>query len=262
MKYLIAILVAAVVAAVIVLLPGPPKPKYMPAPDQIARVHLIQVPYVAEQHELQTQQVQVAQAQPAAVAPGTTVQTTGDVSANTKISVGTLAGEALQSVLAVAAVPIGGFLAMILFRVLKGVGVNLDKAREDQLQESINRAVVMFGNAAPRMLDGKINVDVKNNVVRNAIEYVRAHRADTIKALGVDPNSKQAEEALTARAEVALADPEVPTPQVAPVIQQATSPAAPAAGGGQDLEAAIMRVLQGLRDRARTEAEEAARRPA
>jgi hypothetical protein len=259
MKYLIAILVAAVVAAVIVLLPGPPKPKYMPAPDQIARVHLIQVPYVAEQHELQTQRVQ---AQPVAVAPGTTVQTTGDVSSNTKISVGTLAGEALQSVLAIFALPIGGFISMILFRVFRAAGVNLSTMNEAKLQDSVNRAVVMFGNAAPRMLDGKINVDVKNNVVRNAIEYVRAHRADTIKALGVDPNSKQAEEALTARAEVALADPEVPTPQVAPVIQQATSPAAPAAGGGQDLEAAIMRVLQGLRDRARTEAEEAARRPA
>jgi hypothetical protein len=200
------------------------------------------VPYASE-----TAQMAQAATQPVAVpatpAASTTVQTTGDVQSTTKISVGTLAGELLQSVLAIFAVPVGGFLSMILFRAVKAAGVNLSTMNEAKLQESINRAVVMFGNYAPKVLDGKMTVDVKNQVVANAVKYVQEHRADTLKALGVAPSDPTTAEALKARAEMAIADPAVPTPEVVPV------PAAPHALNDEELEAAVVRVLQGIRDK-------------
>jgi hypothetical protein len=185
----------------------------------------------------------VTTVKPPIAGTGTTVQTTGDVQSTTKISVGTLAGELLQSVLAIFAVPVGGFLSMILFRAVKAAGVNLSTMNEAKLQESINRAVVMFGNYAPKVLDGKMTVDVKNQVVANAVRYVQEHRADTLKALGVAPSDPKTAEALKARAEMAIADPAVPTPEVVP------PPPAPHALSDDDLEAAVVRVLQGIRDK-------------
>src|ERR1700681_1817628 len=66
-----------------------------------------------------------------------TVTTTGPVSSETTISIGTLAGQVLTWVMAVFGVPIGTLATAILWKVLKRIGVSLTDASRARLQEII-----------------------------------------------------------------------------------------------------------------------------
>jgi hypothetical protein len=51
-------------------------------------------------------------------------------------------------------------------------------------------------------------------VVASTVAYVQDHGADTLKKLGIDPNSNIAVDAIKARIETAINDPAAPTPPV------------------------------------------------
>lgn len=159
----------------------------------------------------------VAQATPApapvavpAPSAGTTITTTAPVNSDTTVSVGTIAGQVLTWILAAFAVPIGGFVVLVLSKFAAGVGFSLDDARRARLQEIVVTGLHAGAAVLTRNFDGKIPINLKSTLLANTVRYVQEHGADTLKALGLDPTSPEAVAAIQARAERALADPAVP----------------------------------------------------
>ena len=143
-----------------------------------------------------------------------TVQTTGPVTSDTTISVGTLAGQ----VLTWAVTAFGSLLATIFaawgVRLFKIAGVQITDAARVRLQEIILNGLNEGAKTEAANLVGKDQVQVKDAIVTKAVNYVQAHGADTIKQLGLDPTSGVAIEAIKARIETAINDPAVATPAV------------------------------------------------
>lgn len=150
----------------------------------------------------------------APVTQNTVTSAGGPVTAETTISVGTLAGQ----VLTWAATAFGSLLATIFaawgVRLFKLAGQDLSASARARLQEIILNGLNIGAQAAAKNLAGRDPVVVKDAVVAQAIAYTQTHGADTIKALGLDPHNGTAVEAIRARIETAIADPNVPTPEV------------------------------------------------
>lgn len=143
-----------------------------------------------------------------------TITTTGPVASETTISVGTLAGQALNWIAVVFAGPIGGMVVWILVRVLKKLGIDATDALRARLQEMVVNGLNVSAKAAQTELVDKGTIAIKSAVVADAVNYVQVHGADTLKQLGVDPYSNVAIDAIKARIETAIADPATPTPAV------------------------------------------------
>lgn len=143
-----------------------------------------------------------------------TVTTTGSVKSETTISVGTLAGQVLQWLAAAFGVPIGGLLAAWLYRLFKLAGVQVADGLRTKLQEIIVNGLNAGAKGASEQLQGKAKIDIKNKVVAQAVAYTQVHGAETIKALGLDPQSGATVEAIKARIETAINDPAAPTPPI------------------------------------------------
>jgi len=151
-----------------------------------------------------------------APAPATqnTITTSAPVSSETTISVGTLAGQFLSWIMVAFSGPIGGLVVWIMVRVLNNLGIKASDAARARLQEIVVNALNVSAPRVQADLAGRGQVEVKSAVVAQAVAYTQAHGADTIKALGLDPTSGAAVEAIKARIETAIADPSVPTPAV------------------------------------------------
>lgn len=170
-----------------------------------------------------------ALAETAATATQNTITTTAPVSSETTISVGTLAGQILNWIAVAFAGPIGGMVVWILVRVLKKLGIDATDALRARLQEMVVNGLNVSAKTAQAEMAGRGKVVIKNQAVAATVEYVQAHGAETIKALGLDPQSGEAVEAIKARIETAIADPMTPTPAILspspPVPDPVTPPA-------------------------------------
>ncbi len=141
-----------------------------------------------------------------------TVTTTGPVASTTTISVGTLAGQ----VLTWAITGFGSILATVFaawgVRLFKIAGVQITDAARDRLQQIILNGLNVGAAKASTDLAGRGQIEIKDAALEHAVAYVQNHGADTIKQLGLDPNSGAAVEAIRAHIETAIADPTVATP--------------------------------------------------
>jgi hypothetical protein len=158
--------------------------------------------------------VPLPRAAPGVPATQNTVTTTGSVTSDTTISVGTLAGQVLTWIAAVFGVPIGGLLTAWLYRLSKLAGVQITDTMRARLQDIVVNGLNIGVKKAATDLRGRGQVDVKNEAVAHAVEYVQVHGADSLKALGIDPGSELAVEAIKARIETAITDVNAPTPKV------------------------------------------------
>ena len=143
-----------------------------------------------------------------------TVTTTGPVASNTTISVGTLAGTILNWIMVAFGPVIGSMVVWILVRVLNKLGIQATDALRNRLQEIVVNGLNAGAKSATESLQGKGQVEIKNAVVAQAVAYTQVHGADTIKALGLDPQSGKTVEAIKARIETAINDPTMPTPPI------------------------------------------------
>ena len=143
-----------------------------------------------------------------------TITTTAPVSSETTISVGTLASQVLNWIMVGFTPVIGSVVVWILVRVLKKLGIDATDALRLRLQEMIVNGLNISAKAAEGKLEGKLPVIVKGQIISDTVNYVQAHGAETIKALGLDPQSGPAVDAIKARIETAIADPMQPTPAV------------------------------------------------
>lgn len=154
--------------------------------------------------------------------PQTQITTTAPVISETTISFGTIAGEVLKWIASAFGVALGSVGTVYLVRLMKLAGVEVTEAMRGQLQTIVvNGLNSAAANSADR-LRGRNPIEVKNAIVNDAIRYTQSHGAETIKALGLDPQSGAAVEAIKARIETAIVDPATPTPPIiTPAIIQA-----------------------------------------
>jgi hypothetical protein len=151
---------------------------------------------------------------PNAPATQNTITTTAPVTSSTTISTGTLAGQVLDWATLAFGGTLSGFLTALIIRLLKNAGVQGAELLSDKLDRILLNGINAGAAAAEADAAGKGQVQIKNEVVAKAVAYAQAHAADTIKALGLDPQSGEAVEAIKARIETAIADPATPTPPV------------------------------------------------
>lgn len=140
------------------------------------------------------------------------VSTSGPVTADTTISVGTLAGQILTWLAAAFSVPIGGLLTVWLIRLFKIAGLDATKAMSDQLNAVLVNGLNDAARNGASLASGKMNVNVKDPVVASAIQYALNHKPETLKALGLDPADGETVKILRARIATLVQDPTVPTP--------------------------------------------------
>lgn len=151
------------------------------------------------------------------------------------IDTGTIAGQALTWVITVGGGAIATMLTGLIYKLMQRAGVQMSEQLRTRLQEIVLNGLTAGSQVAAAQLAGKGQVIIKQQAVANAVSYVQAHGGDTIRALGLDPTSKEAIEAIKARIETAIADPAVPTPKV-------LDPTPPAgAAGGQGAPVAAVR---------------------
>lgn len=136
-------------------------------------------------------------------------------------------GQILADVVAWGGAAFGTALAAVatagVYRLLQWMGIQVTDGQKAQLQ-----AVVVNGlnAAAARAQTGlksnaALDIGVQSQVVNDAVRYAQDHAADTIKALGLDPESGQAVEAIRARIATAIVDPSAPTnPVITPAAVQ------------------------------------------
>lgn len=136
-------------------------------------------------------------------------------------------GEILSNVVAWLAAAFGTAIATLLvavvYRVLAKLGIQVTEQQKAVLQGVVVNGVNDAALKARAALgsNAKMDINVQQQVVADAVTYVQSHAADTIKSLGLDPNSGQAVEAIRARIATAIADPAVPTdPAVTPAASE------------------------------------------
>ena len=146
--------------------------------------------------------------------PQDIVNATGPVSSDTTISVGTLAGQFLTWIAAAFSVPVGSALTYWLVKLAQRAGVQMTADMSEKLQGIIVNGLNAGAAANAERMRGQNPVLIKSAIVADAVRYAQSHGADTIKALGLDPQSGEAVQAIKARIETAITDPTVPTPKV------------------------------------------------
>lgn len=130
------------------------------------------------------------------------------------VSTGTWAGEVLTWLAAAFAGPVGLLITAALWKLFKLLGVQVTDQMKDQLQGIIVNGLNKGAANLSDKLQGQGKVEIKSAIVADAVKYTQDHAGETMKALGLDPQSGAAVEAIKARIETALNDPGTPTPPI------------------------------------------------
>lgn len=132
----------------------------------------------------------------------------------TVVSGGNLAADLIEWLKVAFGTTIGAAVLWGISRGLTLMGIKATDLQKAQLQAIIvNGLNAGAAKAQASLRDNRaLDISSKNQIVNEAIAYAQAHGAETIKALGMDPKSGDAVEAIKARIETALNDPAAPTP--------------------------------------------------
>jgi hypothetical protein len=123
----------------------------------------------------------------------------------TSVSLGSWIADLLGSLVAVFGSVIATFLTKWVMAVAKTAGVNATQAMSDRLNDIIARGLHDGALRLGQDITGKLNVQVKSQIVAQAVAYAQTHGADTVKNLvGVDIHDPIVIEALQARAATVL----------------------------------------------------------
>ena len=157
----------------------------------------------------------------------------------TSVSLGSWIADLLGSLVAVFGSVIATFLTKWVMAVAKTAGVNATQAMSDRLNDIIARGLHDGALRLGEDITGRLNVQVKSEIVAQAVAYAQAHGADTVKNLvGVDIHDPMVIQALQARAatvlsgigpDAVLAPKNAPAASVAAAIPAQPVPQAPAA---------------------------------
>lgn len=152
-----------------------------------------------------------------------TTETPAGTTTVTTVKGGTIAASIIEWM----QVAFGGVIgAGVLAGIVKGLqwmGIQVTTQMKGQLQAIIINGINDAAAKAQVALKSsdKLDIQVKNQIIADAVDYTQRHAPDTIKALGLDPKSGEAVEAIRARIETALNDPTTPTPaEITPLTGQ------------------------------------------
>lgn len=147
----------------------------------------------------------------------TTTQTktpTEPASVTTTVKGGTLAADVLQWIQVALLPTVGAAIIGLILRGMSLLGIATTSQQSDQLKkiavEGLNSA---FSTLEGRLRsDPRLDVHVKGQIMADAIAYTQEHAKETLSAMGLDPKSGKAVDAIRAKIETALNDPRIPTP--------------------------------------------------
>ena len=123
----------------------------------------------------------------------------------TSFSIGTWIADLLGGLTAIFGSVIATFITKWVIAVAKKAGVDATQAMSDRLDQIIENGLHAGAINLGHDLTGKLNVQVKNDVIASSVTYAQTHGADTIKSIsGLDINDPKTVEALQARAAKAL----------------------------------------------------------
>ena len=121
--------------------------------------------------------------------------------ATTSFSIGTWIADLLGGLTAIFGSVIATFITKWVMAVAKKAGVDASQAMSDRLDQIIENGLHAGATDLGRDLKGKLNVQVKNQVISDAVSYAQNHGAETVKSIsGLDINDPKTVEALQARA--------------------------------------------------------------
>ena len=141
--------------------------------------------------------------------------------AATSVSIGSWLSDLLQGLVGIFGSVISVFLTKWVMAVAKKAGVDATQAMSDKLDAIITRGLHDAALRAGQDLTGKLNVQIRNQVVAQAVTYAQAHGAETVKDLvGVNINDPKVVQALQARAATALSAIGPDAPKPAPAVAQ------------------------------------------
>jgi hypothetical protein len=131
----------------------------------------------------------------------------------TTISGGDLAAQIIEWLKLAFGTVIAGIGTQIIIKIRTYFGILTTDAQKAQLQALAVNAVNAAASKAEDTLRANphLDIDVKNAVVQDAVSYVQAHGSDVIKALGLDPKSGDAVDAIKARIATAMNSDQTPT---------------------------------------------------
>lgn len=160
----------------------------------------------------------------------TRVETSAPVTSTTTVKGGDLAAQVIEWLQVAFGTVIAGAALWLITRVLGWFGIQTSEMQRAQLQgivvNGLNAAAAK-AQVSLRSTD-KLDFSSKSQIVNDAVKYAQDHASETIKALGLDPNSGDAVEAIKARIETALNDPKTPTPPaITPPSGMSSQPLAP-----------------------------------
>jgi len=141
------------------------------------------------------------------------VTTTTPAPATVTVHGGDLAASFLEWLQAVFGAIFAGIGTLILVKIRQYFGLKTSEAQKAALQEIVTNGVNAAAAKAEAALKNNptLDVNVKNVVAQDAVAYAQSHGAELIKALGLDPNSGDAVDALKARVATAMNDKRTPT---------------------------------------------------
>jgi hypothetical protein len=128
------------------------------------------------------------------------------------IDTGSAIGQLLEGLIAAFGSVLAALLSAWIYKLFQKAGVELNQAQRDKLQEIAENALHISAHEVTTAIAGR--GQIKNKILGDAVRYVQMHGADTIKALGLDPTSPVAIDAIKARMLAAINDPATPTPKV------------------------------------------------
>jgi hypothetical protein len=130
------------------------------------------------------------------------------------VSIGSIGGEVLNWAVAAFGAPVAALLSAWLLRLFRLAGAQLTDTEKEQLQKIIVNGLNGAAADVSQKMRGKGAIEIKNQIIADAVKYAQKYGAETLKALRVDPQSGEVVAAIRARIETALNDPEQPTPEV------------------------------------------------
>lgn len=154
---------------------------------------------------------------------------TAPASVTTVVKGGTLAADVLQWLQVILVPIIGGALVGIAYKVMGFFGIKMEESNKAALNALVVNGLNQSAAKADAALrnNPRLDIDVKSQVIADAVSYVQSHGKDTIKALGLDADDPKAVEAIRARIQTAIIDPMTPTnPALDKIVDKPAAPSA------------------------------------
>lgn len=154
---------------------------------------------------------------PSALPQVAAVQVTAPTEPTTSVSLGTWIGDLLGVLASIFITAIGSFAVQWFRYFAKKAGVDLSQATSDRLDQIITNGLHYGASEAQHELAGKMNVEVKNRIIADAVSYAQANGPKLIASMA-NPATVQELQARAAKVLSTIGPDAINAP--APVISQ------------------------------------------